>query len=186
MRVRSIAPGIAALCLSGCASLLPSGKAVPEGPWKSFDEAKASYDRIVPERTTVKELAELGFDPFQTPNIAILSYADLRRRFSVTSLSGDELDPLLRDCLAARERCTAYETDLKRTERHRSGNFWLDFLDFRRTTDVTGWRFNALIVLKDDRVVYKLWGGQPIIREREDDRNPLGPLQGSGSKLLQR
>lgn len=186
MNTTHVACAVMVLALTGCASLLPSGSAVSAGSWKSFDEAKGAYDRIVPERTTVRELSELGFDPFQTPNIAILSHADIRRRFSVTSLAGDEIDPLLRDCLASRERCTAYETDIKHTERHRSGNFWLDFLEFRRTTGITGWRFNAIIVLKDDRVVYKLWGGQPLIRESEDDRNPLGPLQGSGSKLLQR
>lgn len=79
----------------------------------------------------MEDLGKLGFDPFKTPNITILSYADIRRH-----------------------------------------------------TDITGWRFNAIIVLKYDRVEYKLWSGQPSIKEVEDDHNPLGPLQGSGSRLI--
>ena len=50
----------------------------------------------------------------------------------------------------------------------------------------TGWRFNALVVLKDDLVVYKLWGGQPTIRETEKDTRPLGPLQNLGESLRPR
>ena len=66
----------------------------------------------------------------------------------------------------------------------RVGSFFLDFLNFRRTTEITGWRFNAVVVLKDDVVVYKLWGGRPMIKELNESRNPLGPLQGGGEKLL--
>ena len=54
----------------------------------------------------------------------------------------------------------------------------LDSLNFKRRTEISGWRFTGLIVLKDDLVVYKLWGGQPSIKESEETRNPLGPFQG--------
>lgn len=40
-----------------------------------------------------------------------------------------------------------------------------------------GWRFNGMLLIKDNMVVYKLISGQPLIREREQSRNPLGPLQ---------
>ena len=67
---------------------------------------------------------------------------------------------------------------MKSLKKKRAGNFWLDALNFKRLTETTGWRFTGLIVLKDDLVVYKLWGGQPSIQEAETSRNPLGPFQG--------
>ena len=46
-------------------------------------------------------------------------------------------------------------------------------------------RFNGVILIKGDLVVYKLTGGQPVIHEYEESKNPLGPLQGIGeSKLI--
>jgi hypothetical protein len=56
-------------------------------------------------------------------------------------------------------------------------------LGFKRETHTEGWRFNGLILLKDDVVIYKLTGGQPVIQETENTQNPLGPVQSIGSKL---
>jgi hypothetical protein len=53
----------------------------------------------------------------------------------------------------------------------------MDILNFRRETDITGWTFNALILMVDSLVVYTLYGGQPRIHEQEVSRNPLGPIQ---------
>ena len=46
-----------------------------------------------------------------------------------------------------------------------------------------GLLFGALIVVIDNRVVYKQWSGRPRIEETELRRNPLGPLQGIGESL---
>ena len=37
--------------------------------------------------------------------------------------------------------------------------------------------------VKDEVVIYKLTGGQPVIQESEHTQNPLGPVQSIGSKL---
>ncbi len=74
--------------------------------------------------------------------------------------------------------------DLQRLRAKRVGKFWPDFLNFRRKTESTGWRFNALLVLVNDQVTYKLWSGTPRIEVYKEDRNPLGPLQGSGNQLI--
>ncbi len=58
-----------------------------------------------------------------------------------------------------------YEVNQKNIARNRSGNFWANFLNFRRTVDIAGWRFNGIILLKNGLVVYELTGSQPIIRE---------------------
>ena len=178
---------LAALCLCGCAALLPDSKNVTESPWKSFDEAKQAFERITPYQTKVDDLKKLGFDPFVNPNITLLTYSDVLRRFVPSPvIREEELDGGIRDCILAKDACRAYEIDHSQIKRERYGNFWTDFLNFRRKVDVTGWRFNALIVLKNDLVIYKLWSGQPLIHQFEDSHNPLGPLQGAGESALGR
>lgn len=68
--------------------------------------------------------------------------------------------------------------------RNRYGSFWADMLNFTRKTDIVGWRFNAVVLITDDVVVYKLTGGQPAIHEHEESTNPLGPFQGAGERIL--
>ena len=40
-----------------------------------------------------------------------------------------------------------------------------------------GWNFKALILLNHDKVLYKLWSGQPNLDRTEQKKKPLGPLQ---------
>jgi hypothetical protein len=65
-------------------------------------------------------------------------------------------------------------------KRDHVGGFWADTLGFKRIVDVSGWSFNGLILLVEDRVVYTLYGGQPNLREKETSRQPLGPVQNLG------
>ena len=69
-------------------------------------------------------------------------------------------------------------------KRNRYGNFWADLFNFKRKTDIVGWRFNAVLLITGDVVVYKLTGGQPTIHEHEESNNPLGPLQSAGEAIL--
>ncbi|CUA96119.1 hypothetical protein [Thiomonas bhubaneswarensis] len=175
-----------ALALSGCASLLPRGVAQTSKPWANFNQAHAAFERIQPFVTTTAELREQGLDPLVTPNITILNYADIVRRLLPPSGNDFALDPGIRACMQAQTACRGFEIEQRHIDRKRVGNFWLDFLDFRRETTTTGWRFNMLLLVVNDRVVYKLWGGQPDISEVEVTRNPLGPLQGFGQSVLGR
>ncbi|UCE30201.1 MAG: hypothetical protein JSW68_08850 [Burkholderiales bacterium] len=178
---------LAAVCLvlAGCEALLPSSQSATERRWKSFDEALASFDSVEVGTTRAAELDALGFNPFSNPNAVVLNHADLLVRFAVVGGNENEfLDPAVRTCLALRQRCRAFELDHRDIRRQRVGSFWLDFLNFRRNTDITGWRFKALLVIQDELVVYKLWSGQPDIRELERVHNPLGPLQGLGEATV--
>lgn len=173
----------ALLCLglAGCSGMLPHGNVNVEGPWKSYDEAQQAFDRIVPYQTTVDDLKALKLDPHAQPNITILNYSDVLRRFvpgTLTSL--DDLDGGVRECISAKNACRGYEVVQKSIQRKRTGSFLADFLNFTRETDVSGWSFNGMLLIKDNTVIYKLTGGQPLIREEERNRNPLGPLQGAG------
>jgi hypothetical protein len=157
---------------------LPSSKLDTKTIWTSYDEAKTSFDAIIPYQTTTEDLEHLGYDPFMTPNITLLTYIDLLHRFLPNnSITKMDLDEGIQDCVALKDECKAYEVSLKIRREKRFGNVLLDLLGFRRKTKVTGWEFNAFIVLKRDTVVYKISGGKPNIDELIDHKKPLGPLQ---------
>jgi hypothetical protein len=173
---------VALFFLAGCAGLLPSSKEDVQSPWHDFDQAKAAYDKILPGTTGVAELKELGFDTVASPNLQILNYLDVASTVQTIPLA--ELDPGLQQCLRARTGCQAYVFEPRRAQSKRVGSFWLDFFNFRRKSDGTGWRFKALIVLVDERVTYKLWSGSPNMEAHKDERNPLGPFQSANDMLF--
>lgn len=159
----------------GCSTLLPTGKAVTESPWKEYRDAKNAFDKIVVGETSVDDLKKLGFDVAASPNIKVLNYLDITA--SVQPIPIQDLDPGLQACIRARDDCRAYVFEPNRIYAKRIGNFWLDILSFRRKTHETGWRFKALIVFVNSHVAYKLASGEPQIDKLQDQRNPLGPLQ---------
>ena len=166
---------------AGCAELLPKSRTETEAAWSSFDEARAAIEQIEPYKTTRSDLKARGIGVERDPTITLLSHVDIAVRFPICGvLRAEDVDPGIRDCLKAGKACNAYQINLRRTNRNRVGNFWLDALRFRRQTDVTGWTFNALVLFVDDMAVYAVFGGQPAIHEVEVERNPLGPLQGWG------
>ena len=149
-----------------------------EAPWPSFAASKAVFDRVVPYQTTSEDLRGLIIDPAITPSPQILTCPDIVSLFMPnSSFSLKDMDRGLRDCVADSSKCLAYQFRLERMEARRQGNFILDVLSFVRRTHQTGWRFNALVVIVDDVVVYKLCGGTPRVDEHLYRRNPLGPLQ---------
>ena len=53
-------------------------------------------------------------------------------------------------------------------------------LNFRRTTRVSGWRFDGLLAVRDGVVLFRSYGGEPRTDRTERQVNPLGPLQPAG------
>jgi hypothetical protein len=170
--------GLVATLLAGCVALLPSGSAATQESWPDYESARAAIESIVPHQSRRADLATAGIDPYKTPTITILHYADIAQRFVVSgAVKREALDAGILECLQAGKACTGYAIQLRSSHRKRTGGFWMDLLNFRRETDITGWTFNAMILMVDDLVVYTLHGGQPRIHEQEVSRNPLGPLQ---------
>jgi hypothetical protein len=160
--------GLAAFT-AGCTGLLPAAKTSVAGPWKSFEEARLTFAQIIPYQTTRAELDAMGLSPGRNPNITLLNYSDVIRRFVPPGgVDGYSLDPGVMDCIRVRSDCQGYELDQKTLRRNRK-------------TMTTGWEFNAVWLVKNEVVVYKLIGGKPQVREDESRRNPLGPLQGIDS-----
>jgi len=183
--IAAVCQGAVILAVGGCTSLLPTSETATEAPWSSFDEAMRMFNAITPSKTTTAELKAMGLDPFAQDNIRILNYSDLIRRFAVPGTNSlADLDVGLRQCIEATQDCLGYEIEQREIHQDHVGNFWLDFLNFRRVVKTTGWRFTATVVIHRGVVVYKVWSGQPAIREVEDVRNPLGPAQGIGLSNL--
>ena len=184
-RARRLAAGVlgaplaAAVALAtACSGPLPKTKEVAESPWQTFDEAMAAYELIVPLKTTAEDLKVLGYDPFTTPNVRVLSYLEVIERFlPKDAIHVEDLDAALRTCIEAAADCWAYEVTPQFLHKEREGNVVLDMFGFRRTTKTTGWRFTAIVVLKSDIVHYKVWEGTPSIMEEKTATRPLGPLQ---------
>ncbi len=175
---------LTACLLAGCTALLPRSKEVTASPWSTYREAQATFDLITPGTTTIADLREMSIDPDTMPNIAILNYSDVLRRFMLNqSVTLSDLDSGVQECVRAKTVCRGLEISQKLVKRHRNGSFWLDVLGFKRETHTEGFRFNGLILLKGDTVVYKLTGGQPVIQESEHTQNPFGPVQSIGNKL---
>jgi len=173
-----------ALQLVGCSSMLPRARS-ESSPFSSFDEARQAIEGLVPMHSDVAALTRLGITPVQQPNTAILTHADVVRRFIPSSLlKREDLDPGVLACLEARDACRGWEITAARIKKERTGNFWADFTNFSRRSETTGWRFNALILLINDVVVYRAWGGQPRVSDIEVQTNPLGPLQDVGPAMV--
>ena len=163
---------------SGCVSMLPNAKENMKSSWETFEDAKNAFDAIIPYRTQREELHKMGYDPFNTPNIRILTYLEIIGSILPNqTFKKEDLDEELADCLKVKKGCKAYSLTVRRIESQRHGNFFLDILRFKRKTRRTGWEFKGFLVLKYDIVVYKIWSGRPHLEENQENVNPLGFLQ---------
>lgn len=176
--------GLLSLLTAACSSMLPVVHN-ESSPFTSFDDARRAIDSLVPMKSDVETLTRMGIDPAKQANTTILTQADVVRRFVPSALlQREDLDPGVLICLQARDECRGWEITAAQITKARTGNFLADFTNFSRRSETTGWRFNALILLVRDRVVYRAWGGQPKVNEIEVNTNPLGPLQEMGPSLL--
>jgi hypothetical protein len=171
--------------LQGCASLLPTST-TNAAQFKTFDEARSTIESLVPYQSDVTTLAPLGIDPIQQPNTLILTHSDIAKRVTNGNLHArDDLDKGIQDCLKAGNACRGWEINASRISRTRTGSFLMDFVSLKRTTETSGWRFNATILMINGLVVHRTWGGQPAVQEVEVRKNPLGPLQDAGPSFVQ-
>jgi hypothetical protein len=170
--------------LTACSSWLP--KAGNESFYfNSFAEAQHAIESLVPMKSNLQDLIALNLDPGHQPNTVILSFADISKKFVGSGvLSKEDLGPGVSACLAARDACRGWDLNISRIDKKRTGAFFQDFINYRRRTETTGWRFNALILMVDDVVLYRSWGGQPEVNEIDNQKNPLGPLQDIGPAII--
>jgi len=184
--LRLLAVAALLVATTGCKSLFPSEASTTKTPWTNFHSAQTAFEKIVPYETTTEDLIAMGFDPYYTPNIKILTYLDILQQFVPnSSITLDDIDPAVRECLESKDACKAYQLELNIVNNKRYGNLALDVLGFRKKTKITGWNFKALIIIQNDLVVYKLSSGQPQVDKFEGRKRPLGPLQEMDGALKQ-
>ncbi|MCD6050399.1 MAG: hypothetical protein K0Q55_1802 [Verrucomicrobia bacterium] len=163
---------------TGCKSMSAKGRNNVVSKWKTFADMKSTFDLIEPGVTTEAELIDLGFGPSTNSNVRVLTYLDMMNRFLPNnSVKVEDLPVAVREALAQQEKSHAYELEVIDERNKRYGNLLLDVLSFDRKTCYYGWNFKALILVNDDRVVYKLWSGQPNTERHERKTRPLGPIQ---------
>lgn len=171
----------ACAAVSACSSLLPRGSSDTTSSFASFESAQAVAEQIIPLKTRFSELKGLGFDPENGANVTLIPYPDIVARLApYSALPLSALDPGVRKCVEDQAACRGYLFNFERQDRRRSGSFWPDFLNIRRTTYITGWSFQALVVVSNGTVLFRNYGGQPQIDRVERQRNPLGPFQPAG------
>lgn len=171
----------AAAALAGCSSLLPRGSSDTPSPFESYAAAERAAQRIQPFKTGVADLAALGFDPHEGRNVTLIPYPDIVARLApYPGVPLELLDPGVRACILAKTGCRGYLFRFQREDHRREGGFVADFLNVNRVTHVTGWRFEALLVVTDDTVLFRNVAGDAHVERVERQTNPLGPLQPAG------
>lgn len=172
------------LFLTGCAALLPKTANITPSKYAAYDDAAAAVENLTPGKASRAEVHLLGFDPKKDSGLTVLTYADVLSRFPVAGVSTATDTSGIRKCVAAEERCSGYLIIQRFVNRDRVGNFWLDSFRFRQEIQTAGWSITAFILFVDDTVVFRQVGGSPVINELEVNKNPLGPLQGWGDKVV--
>lgn len=171
----------ALLLVTGCMGMLPRGSSDTPSPFASYAEAQAAAEKIRPFETRPADLPGLGFDMAEGRNVTLIPYPEIVARLApYPGVPLQDLDPGIRACILARSDCRGYLFRFKREDRQRQGPFVTDFLNVRRTTNVTGWWFEALVVVSKDAVVFRNYAGEAHVQRIEKQTNPLGPLQPAG------
>jgi len=117
-------------------------------------------------------------------DVTVLNYSDVLNKYAPNAVRDEYLEPGIRECLKTQSMCSAYAIEHRQVRRERVGNFFLDIINVERRTEITGWRFAAVVVVVGDRVVHKAWSGVPAISEVEESLNPLGPLQDRATSMV--
>src|SRR5258708_5818127 len=109
---------IVAISLGACSALgidfassdvLPGEDIVSATNFQTYDAVEAAYGNVVAGRTEVPQLAHIGFDAENAPNVEKLSYLGVMDRFMPgDSMRFDKLSPAVQECIEAQEHCSAY------------------------------------------------------------------------------
>ena len=156
----TIIGGIVALSLVGCGtlSLLPRQADGSAGHFANFAQLQSAYDKIMPG-TPASQLSGEGFDSSQG-GAEVLSYLGVIEHFMPTdSRKFDALAEPVKDCIAARNRCTALVFHPAGLNPTSTGNVMLDVLGFARNAVNHSASAAVTLFLQDGRVAYKTISG---------------------------
>lgn len=175
---KCIAIALAVLVTTGCTGMLPKRYTVTHNQWTDYDQVMYIGNSIRAGQS-LDDLKTIGVDVDNTDNVDHLTHLDVAEKFGLLGFKDDGIKtpPGVQRMLDAAERGRGYELKVEHTAEIREGSFWKDFLNFKRVTRQTGWRFNILIITVDNKVEYVLHKGNPNINRVTVEKNPLGPFQ---------
>lgn len=184
MRI-GIVGGVLAVMLAGCGGILPRESQVDSKKFQTYDEVLASFDDVNLGKTRLADLPAIGFGTKTTPNIEVLSYAEIVDRFLPSeTITLRHLPPSVQQCIEAQYRCSAYVFHLRNSHTEHSSSVVPDLLEIERDTVKRGWSAEVVLLIEDDLVVYKVISGTPNSEDQHDKSKPLGPLQDVGKTIL--
>jgi hypothetical protein len=181
MHPRVLLLSLISALLCACTALLPRARSDTPTTFASFEQARDAAERVIALQTHAADLKALGFDLHSGTNVTLIPYPEIVARLTPhPAVPLDKLDPGIRRCVDVQTACRGHLFHFERQDRKREGGFWLDFLNVRRTTRVTGWWFEILVVMSDDTVLFRNIAGQAHSEKLEEQTNPLGPFQPAG------
>lgn len=172
---------VAGLLLAGC-TILPNSNTRSLSKWDSYEDAHKAFDTIVEGQSSHKDVQFLGFTPEGSANVKILNYVDVANMFG-SAFRPEDLPVGVKTCVTSQAKCKGYVVRVTNIQNRRNGNVAADLLGFRKRTHMTGWEFQATVVLVDNLVVYKLWNGTPTMESYDKQNTPLGPFQNLGGAI---
>src|SRR5262249_31974754 len=146
--------GIAVLLLVGCGTLSLLPQAEPGPNFTNFAQLETAYDRIA-TGTPASQLRLEGFDP-SASGAQVLSYLGIIERFvPADSHKSDALAEPVKDCIAARNRCTALVFRPAGLKPAPTGSLMRDMLGLARSAVSNSAPAAVTLFLQDGRVAYK-------------------------------
>lgn len=171
------------MALAACSNLLPRGRSEEPSGFADYESAREALEQIRPYQTGLDELGRLGFQVGSSANLERVPYPQWVPLLLGQNVPLDQADIGIRDCLAARAECQAYVFRFSRIKSERHGSFLADVFNFKRNTSVRGWRFEGIVLIRGNVVLFRNHRGQPKIDLYEERTNPLGPFQSMGDAL---
>lgn len=166
---------------NGGSAFLPSSESTASC-WETYDEAMVNYKNIKVGMVE-KSLKDYGIYDGGV-NIRVLNWLSVYNMLPEDAVRRRTIDKGILDFIDAGDsRAKAFQINVLFEQSYREGSVFLDLFAFKRRTHTTGYEFNGLILLVDDKVSYVLRPiGGPIDKSKKE-KKPLGPLQGIGDSF---
>src|SRR5476651_244681 len=177
----TIAGIIAVLALVGCGvlTLLPRQNDPVPTRLVTMRDLAAAYGRVRPGLTRASQLARLGFDP-ASGSAQALSYLGVMERFMPRdSIRFDRLDETVRDCIAARDHCTALVFRPLQRSYAPGRNVILSAFGLGAAAAGIDQPPEVTLLVRDGRVAFKMISGMPTAQLQRQIETVSAPRNSS-------
>ena len=149
-------------------------KETTNSTWTSIRQIQWGFRAIEPYKTKTDNLAQFGFGE-NSPNVKKIDYLRLQEYLlgSNKDSGKDILPQAVQTCLSLKDACKGLVVKVRDTNKQGLESFSSRVLNGQKTTEITGWEFEAVIVLQSDLVVYaKPRNEESNIRTMTEEKDP--------------